>query len=99
MFFNGLFTRFLQYINEFPDAVICHIAIYADDTAFYSNCDQASNLRQLASELESNLRETVDCSRKWLADFNAGKTQLVLLEQSNFSNASICISATTSPAI
>ena len=31
---------------------------------------------ELASELESSLRDTVDWSRKWLFDFNAGKAQL-----------------------
>ena len=31
---------FLLYINDFPDDVICNIAIYADDT----DCDQASDL-------------------------------------------------------
>ena len=43
----------------------------------YSKCDQASDLwqqLQLASELESNLRDTVDWGKKWLVDFNAGKT-------------------------
>ena len=52
----------------------------------YSKCDQASDLWQqleLASELESDLRDTVDWSKKWLVDFNAGKTQLVSFEQSN----------------
>ena len=49
----------------------------ADDTALYSNCDQGSDLWQqleLAAELESDLRDTVDWGRKWLADFTAGKT-------------------------
>ena len=32
---------------------------------------------ELASELESDLRDTVDWGRKWVVDFNAGKTQLV----------------------
>ena len=36
-------TFFLLYINDLPD-VICNIAIYADDTTLYSNCDQASDL-------------------------------------------------------
>ena len=70
-------TLFLLYINDLPDYVICNIAIYADDTTLYSNCDQASDLWQqleLASELESDLRDTVDQGRKWLVDFNAGKT-------------------------
>ena len=46
----------------------------------YSNCDQASDLWQqveLASELEFDLQDTVDWGKKWLVDFNAGKTQLV----------------------
>ena len=71
---------------DFPDNVICDIAIYADDTTLYCNCDQASDLWQqleLASELESDLRDTVDWGKKWLLDFNAGKTQLVLFERSN----------------
>ena len=73
-------TLFLLYINDLPDDVICNIAIYADDTTLYSNCDQASDLWQqleLASEIESDLRDTMDWGRKWLVDFNAGKTQLV----------------------
>ena len=36
----------------------------------------------MASELESDLRDTVDWGRKWLVDFNAGKTQLVLFDWS-----------------
>ena len=43
---------------------------------------------ELASELESDLRDTVDWGKKWLVDFNAGKTQLVLFDQSN-NNGSI----------
>ena len=38
-------TLFLLYNNDLPD-VICDIAIYADDTALYSKCDQASDLQQ-----------------------------------------------------
>ena len=37
-------TLFLLYINDLPDDVICNIAIYADDTALYSKCNQASDL-------------------------------------------------------
>ena len=36
-------TPFVLYINDLPD-VIYDIAIYADNTAFYLKCDQASNL-------------------------------------------------------
>ena len=82
---------FLLYINDLPDDVICGIAIYADDNTHYSKCDWASDLWQqleLASELESDLRDRVDWGKKWLADFNAGKTQLVSFDQSN-NNGSI----------
>ena len=64
-------TLFLLYINDLPDDVICNIAIYADDTTLYSKCNRASDLWQqleLASELESDLRDTADWSRKWLVD-------------------------------
>ena len=79
-------TLFLLYMNDLPDDVICNIAIYTDDTTPYSKCDQASNPWQqlkLASELESDLQDTVDWGKKWLVDFNAGKTQLVLFDRSN----------------
>ena len=52
---------FLLYINDLHDDFIYNIAVYADDTILYSKCDQASDLWQqleLASELESNLRDT-----------------------------------------
>ena len=71
-------TLFLLYINDLPDDVICNIAIYADDTTLFSNkCDLAFDLWQqleLASEVESDLRDTVDWGKKWLIDFNAGRT-------------------------
>ena len=73
-------TLFLLYINDLLDDIICNIAIYADDTTLYSKCFQASDLWQqleLASELESDLRDTVDWGRKWLVDFNAEKTSFV----------------------
>ena len=79
-------TLFLLYINDLLDHVICDIAIYTDDTTLYCKCDQTSDLWQqleLASELESDLRDTVDWGKKWLVDFNAGKTQLVSFDRSN----------------
>ena len=78
-------TLFLLYINDLPDDVICDIAIYADDTTLYSKYDQSFDLWQqleLATELESDLRDTVDWGRKWL-DFSAGKTQLVSFDWSS----------------
>ena len=78
-------TLFPLYINDLPDDVICNIALCADDTTIYCKCDQASDLWQQlesASELESDLRDTVGSGRKWLVDFNAGKTQLVLFHLS-----------------
>ena len=60
-------TLFLVYINDLSDDVICNIAIYTDDTTIYSKCDEVSDLWQqleLASELESDLWDTVDWGRK-----------------------------------
>ena len=81
---------FLLYINDLSDDVICNIAIYTDDATFCSKCDQASDLWQqfeLVSELESDLQDTVDWGKKWLVDFNAGKTQLVSFDRSNNSGS------------
>ena len=83
-------TLFLLYINDLPDDVICNIAICANDNTLYSKCDQASDLWQqleLASELESDLQDTVEWGRKWLVDFNAGKTQLVSFDRSKNTGA------------
>ena len=54
-------TFLLLYINVLPCDVINNIAIYADDTTLYSECDHAFDLwkqLELASELESSLRDT-----------------------------------------
>ena len=67
---------FLLYINDLPANAIRDIGIHATDTALYSRCDQVSDLWQqleLASELESDLRETLDWVKKWLVGLNAGK--------------------------
>ena len=72
--------------HHLSDDVICNFVIYSDDTTLYSKCDQASDLWQqleLASELESYLRDTVDWGKKWFVDLNAGKTQLVLFDRPN----------------
>ena len=37
----------------------------------------------MASELESDVQDTVDWGKKWLVDFNARKTQLVSFDWSN----------------
>ena len=66
------------------------LMLSADDITLYSTCDQTSDLWQhleLVSELESDLHDTVDWSRKWFVDFNNGKTQLVLFEWSNNTGA------------
>ena len=69
-------TLFLLYISDLPDNVLCDIAVYTNDTTLYSKCDQASDLCQLlefASQLESDLGDTMAWGKKWLVDFNAWK--------------------------
>ena len=41
----------------------------------------------MASEHESELRDTKDWGRRWLVDLNAGKTQLVSFDWSNNTSA------------
>ena len=80
-----LVLRF-SYYTVLPDDVICDSAIYADDATLYSKCDQASDLwqqLQFTFELESDVRDTVHWGKKWLVNFNAGKTQLVSFDRSN----------------
>ena len=58
---------FLLHLNDLPDDVICNIDICADDNVLYSKCDQAFDLWQqleLASELESDLQDTLDWGKK-----------------------------------
>ena len=42
---------------------------------------------ELVSELDSDLQDALDWDRRWLIDFNAGKTQLVLFDWSNNTGA------------
>ena len=78
-------------MNDLPDdASFCNIAICADDTSLYSKCGPASDLLQqieLTSELESDLRDIVDRRKKWLVDFNAGKSELVSFDRCNNTGA------------
>ena len=83
--FLVLHFSYYKYINDLPD-VICDIAIYADDTTLYSIWYQASDMWQqleFVSELEFDLRDTVDWDKKGFFDFSAWKTQLVLFDQWN----------------
>ena len=71
------------YISGLLDDVFSNVASHSDGTTLYSKRDQAFDLCQqleLASKLESELPEIVDWDRKWLVDFNAGKSQLVLFD-------------------
>ena len=64
------YTLFLLYVNDLPD-VICDITtIYADDTTLSSKNDQTSDMWQqfeLASELGSDLQDTVDWRKKLIS--------------------------------
>ena len=70
--------------------MLCVILLSLLMILLYSKCNQASDQWQqleLASELEYDLQDTVDWGKKWIVDFNAGKSQLVLFDWSNNSGS------------
>ena len=77
-FWMESFHKNIQLLLEFLKApfLVLHFSYYALMTfltiAIYAG-----------SELESDLRNNVDWGKKWLVDFNAGKTQLVSFDRSN----------------
>ena len=65
---------------------IWKIKIRTDDTTLYSKFDEAScswKQLDLAAELESDIQDIVEWGKKWLVDFNTGKTQIVSFHPSN----------------
>ena len=59
-------------------------------STLYSKYDQTFDLLQqieLGDELESDQRDSVEQGRKWLVDFNTGKTQLAFVDQSRNTGA------------
>ena len=80
----------LLHVNDLLDDGLSDIAIYTDGNTLYPKCDPAFDFWQqfkLSSELESDLRDTVDGGIKWLLNFNAMKTELVSFDSLNYSGA------------
>ena len=69
--------------------ILAHVCDHVQQ--FYGNCQILALWQQLefASELESDLQDTVDWGKKWLVNFSAGKTQLVLFAWSNKMDGSV----------
>ena len=77
-------TLCLLYNNVLSDNATCDIAIYADDTTFYSKCNQASDCgNNLNCLLNMNLIYEILWIAQEVADINTGKTQLVWFDRSN----------------
>ena len=78
-------TFFLLYINDLPDNAICDmLMILLSILSVIKNLICGNNLNWF-----NVIYETLWTGvKKWLVDFNAGKTQLVLFGQSN-NNSSI----------
>ena len=63
------FMALLLYINDLSEMmVIRNIAIHTDETTLSAKCDRAADL------LQPCLWIFPDWGRKWLVNFNAGKT-------------------------
>ena len=64
----------------------CKFAIYAGNSTLFSVCNQTLDLRRqldVASDIESHFVDTLERSRTWLVDFNAGATRLVSFDCQN----------------
>ena len=57
-------TLFLLYVNDFPDDVTCHIAIYSDTTLYTKWSGGLWQQLKLASALKSDLHNTVIWGKK-----------------------------------
>ena len=71
-------SQFILYSNKFLDYVILNTGIYANNTILYSKSNWAYDSVKLA-ELESDLILNGRLGRKWLVNFNAWKTQILVL--------------------
>ena len=79
---SGHISGFISFLSNRR----LRLVLDGESSQEYADCDWASDLWQqleLASELESDMWDTVDWGKKWLFDFNAGKTQLVSFDWSN----------------
>ena len=76
---------------EFQVGYLAFISSFLSNRRLWVVLDGKSSqeylLYLIASELDSDLRDTVDLGVKWLIDFNAGETQLVLFDQSGNTGA------------
>ncbi len=77
---------FLIYINDLVDVVDCGIKMFADDTCLYINVDNANVLEnsvQAANDMNRNLRQVFEWSKKWLVTFNESKTKSMVITNKN----------------
>ena len=81
-------TLLSQYVNDLMmlSVILPSMLMILLCSKFEQACDVWQQL-ELASELESDLQDTVDWGKRWLVDFNAGKTHLVLFDKSNSTGA------------
>ena len=83
-------TLFLLYINDLSDNVISVLLsvlmILFSILGVIRHLICGNNLNWLLN-FNQDLRDAVDWGKTWLADFNAGKTQLVSFDRSNNSGS------------
>ena len=86
-FWMGSLYRNIQLMLEFLKGPILVLLFSYYTLMTFLTLSMLWQQLELASELESDLQDTVDWGRKWLVDFNAGKTQLVSFDRSNNTGA------------
>jgi hypothetical protein len=67
-------TLFKMYINDMPQAIGVHLALFADDTCLYAiECKDGYVLRKL----QRGLNSMVEWSKRWNIKLNEDKTQAI----------------------
>ena len=69
------------YINGIPKPKNCDLAIYADDTALFTNVD-SQDIEQLISNLEQGLKKIKKYFSDWKIRINESKTEAIIFTHS-----------------
>ena len=72
-------TLFLLFVNDLPDAVKCHVKLFADDAKIYTEVGSSAGTDLLQDDLDA----LVEWSLRWKLPFNTDKCSMLHLGSGN----------------